>query len=107
MCIYFYLNAGYLETAPFDTNAFANEMITSSHFQITTQQPLAVLSDPTFQELYRDIALVQKYEETNKKVKFLQSHATIPLCKRRRLCVLLCTDYFQHLVWVAPIRLLY
>ena len=55
------MNAGYLETAPFDAKAFANEMITSSHFETAAQQPLAALSEPAFRELYRDIALVQKW----------------------------------------------
>ena len=55
------LNAGYLETAPFDAKAFANQMITSSHFETVAQQPLAALSEPAFHELYRDIALLQKW----------------------------------------------
>ena len=55
------MNAGYLETAPFDAKAFTNEMITSFHFEMSAQQPLAALSEPAFHELYRDIALIQKW----------------------------------------------
>ena len=55
------LNAEYLETVPFDAKAFANEMITSSRFEMTAQQPLVALSEPAFHELYRDIALLQKW----------------------------------------------
>lgn len=51
----------YLETAPFDAKAFTNEMITSSQFEATAQQPLAAFTEPAFHELYRDIALVQKW----------------------------------------------
>ena len=57
------LHIGHLETVPFDAKAFTNEMITSSHFESTSQQPLTALSEPEFQELYRDIALVKKWAE--------------------------------------------
>ena len=61
MCESQSVSTEHLETAPFDSKAFANEMVTSSHFEVAAQHPLAPFKEHTFHELYRDIALVKKW----------------------------------------------